>query len=474
MPKPDISFARHFGVHPMADTAAPNILEIKEADFAVEVEQSPLPVFVDFWAPWCGPCKALASLFDQLAEIYGDQIKFIKINTDDNREIAQRLNIRSIPCLLLFQNGQVVERVAGSRHKAYFGSLLDKYAQRPVSTAKKLVSAFCAFHGDAGLREKVAERVHAHIEAGRIVSHGSSGPISDADQQRYSLMGAAAETADVRRFEDTLGIPVPIGRLQEAVHSLLIRQVGEGDDRRFRLDPPHSAWPVDWWQSIPPGADLQSLSQHFIHWFLRDLVDDAKRYGLDLSDAACSILESVAQLHACTARGDVPAVEEWQAVRHALGTLLKSSRGSDEADRPPAFMVLECVEQLAWPADDLDDALTRAIGRMLFVATQMLPPDGYTPEQWAEEKRFGEETALRVQKAMAERNLSPSRDMTPEQMQSMQAELETLEEYKALATFTNRFEPIFAAHIEKVRLSFGEYLHAGLMRALSATVSSGP
>ena len=82
----------------MATPAAPSLIsDLHEADFAKEVEQSPIPVFIDFHATWCGPCKALAPLFDTLAQTYGDQVKFVKVDIDDNKELAQRLSLRRLP-----------------------------------------------------------------------------------------------------------------------------------------------------------------------------------------------------------------------------------------------------------------------------------------------------------------------------------------------------------------------------------------
>ena len=447
----------------MASAASP-VHDLNEIDFAAEVEQSSIPVFVDFHAVWCGPCKALAPTFDALAETYAGKVKFLKVDIDDNRELAQRLSIRGVPCLLLFQNGQVVERVVGGRHKAYLGGLLDKYVQPPAAAAvKKPAKSYRAFQGDAGLREKVAERVRAHIEAGRIVLHGGNGPASDAEQQRHSLMGAAAETADARGFEDALGIPAAVGRLQEAVHESLVRMIIEHEEMRFRLDPPHDVLPVQWWLAIPPGADLQSLPSHFIQWLLRDLVGGANRYGLDLSGAAGAALASLADLHARAARGDMPPPGDWQAVRTSLGALLKSLHDTDAEGS-----ALTAIEQLAWPADELEDALAGVVARIRSIAIHSITPDGYTPEQWAEQKQLATEIGARVQKAIQE--LFPhGSDPTPEMWESRREELEALEEMKAAKAFSERMEPVFEAHRAKAGLGFGMHLHAGLMQALSAT-----
>lgn len=461
-------------------TTHSSLVDVSEADFAAEVEQSPLPVFVDFWAQGCAPCIALTPVLEALAKDYGGQIKFVKAKLDDYTHAGKlRLGIRGVPYLMLFRDGQIVERVSGSRHKAYFSGLLDKYVQRPVAAAKPAAGAFRAFHGDAGLRGQVVERVRAHVEAGRIVAHGYSGPISDADQQRYSLMGAAAETADLRRFEDALGIPASVGRLQEVVHSLLLEPVGESGERGFR--PPRNTRPLDWWRAIPPGADLQGLPSRFIDWLLRDLVGHTDRYGIDLSVAERAALESVAQLHGRLAQGEVPAAEEWQSVRDAIAARLQSLPENLE-ERAVRFLraVLECAEELAWPADQLDDTPTKAVGQLLYVTSRATPPAGYTPERWAERDRLVIEASRRIQKAFLERyeaSAQPSAatpEQEKEQFRRINEEVSALEEIKAANALIEQVILVREAHLAKVSLSFGEHLHAGLMQALSATVSSNP
>lgn len=103
--------------------------DITDADFEEVVLKSPLPVLVDFWAPWCGPCRAVAPIVEELAREYQDKIRFVKINTDDNRVNATRLGIRGIPTLILFKDGQEAERILGYMPKSELKKRLDAVLQ---------------------------------------------------------------------------------------------------------------------------------------------------------------------------------------------------------------------------------------------------------------------------------------------------------------------------------------------------------
>jgi thioredoxin 1 len=108
--------------------AASNILTLTQQNFAQEVLQSPKPVLVDFWAEWCGPCKMLGPILDELAQEYEGRVRVGKVNIDEHQELAVQFGIRSIPTLLLFQNGQVVEQVVGLRSKRDLKTNLDRVA----------------------------------------------------------------------------------------------------------------------------------------------------------------------------------------------------------------------------------------------------------------------------------------------------------------------------------------------------------
>ncbi len=107
-----------------------NILHVQPGDWA-KLESSNRPVFVDFWAEWCAPCRMIAPTFEKLAETYGESVTFAKVNVDELPDLANKLAIRSIPTLVLMQGGEVRERVVGVRSQQDLIHLLDRYAAVP-------------------------------------------------------------------------------------------------------------------------------------------------------------------------------------------------------------------------------------------------------------------------------------------------------------------------------------------------------
>ncbi len=104
-----------------------NATPVTTANFDAEVLKSSTPVLVDFWAPWCGPCRAVAPTVDALAVEFAGRAKIMKLNTDEESDIAVKLGVGSIPTLMVFKNGEMVERVVGNRPKTELAALISKH-----------------------------------------------------------------------------------------------------------------------------------------------------------------------------------------------------------------------------------------------------------------------------------------------------------------------------------------------------------
>ena len=101
--------------------------QVTDSSFKQEVLDSDVPVLVDFWAPWCGPCRMVAPVVDEISEQFTGQIQVVKVNTDENPQVASQYGIRSIPTLMIFKDGQKVDMVVGAVPKTTLASTLEKY-----------------------------------------------------------------------------------------------------------------------------------------------------------------------------------------------------------------------------------------------------------------------------------------------------------------------------------------------------------
>lgn len=120
--------AAHVNPDPLnrANSETMSIVHINEANFESEVLKSPVPVLVDFWAEWCGPCKMIAPVLDQIALEYQDRLRIAKVDVDSNQSTAMRFGIRSIPTLMLFRNGVIEAQHVGMLSKSQLNKLLEE------------------------------------------------------------------------------------------------------------------------------------------------------------------------------------------------------------------------------------------------------------------------------------------------------------------------------------------------------------
>ncbi len=102
-----------------------NTIEFTDSNFEIEVENSTVPVLVDFWAEWCGPCRMVGPVVDEIAGEYAGKVKVGKVNVDHNPEVSVKYGIRSIPALMIFKNGEVVDTIIGAVPKTHIKKQLD-------------------------------------------------------------------------------------------------------------------------------------------------------------------------------------------------------------------------------------------------------------------------------------------------------------------------------------------------------------
>lgn len=108
------------------------IAQVTDASFAADVEQSDIPVLVDFWAEWCGPCRMMNPILDEFATANDGQVKVVKLNVDENPQASQRFKVLSIPTMLLFQNGEVVKQMVGAMSRQRLDEALAEWVKTPA------------------------------------------------------------------------------------------------------------------------------------------------------------------------------------------------------------------------------------------------------------------------------------------------------------------------------------------------------
>jgi thioredoxin len=291
------------------------ILDTSDATFDNDVLQSRLPVLLDFWAPWCGPCKALAPALERIATQHTGRLKVVKYNVDQNQGAYARFKIRGIPTLIAFRDGEEVARCTGGSPglvNTVLNSLLHDLAGLTSNQAG-------AYGGEAERKSRCLERVRQAIADGRLSAAGQ-----DADASEVHLPSLIAGGKNLGSGGDTLGLPPSL----EVLHDYFYERLpSDGSDSQFALN---------WLDAIPVGADLLKVPRDYLLWLLADPLHGILRHLPPQGLAAEWLLQLVA-LHQRESMADPVSTEEWKLL-HEHGEALVESMDGDLKEACTAAM----------------------------------------------------------------------------------------------------------------------------------------
>ncbi len=230
------------------------ITETTDATFDADVLQSDLSVLLDLWAPWCGPCLALAPMLERIATQYEGRVRVVKYNVDENKGSWERFNVRGIPTLLVFRDGAEVAR-STAISAPWLNSVLNA-AQRNLQPTQ--AAALRGFGGDAARKAQCLAVLGKAIDAGRLAK----------PEQNHSVMATDCDYVPSRHvttdpgadYSTVLGVPAALAVLHDRFFESL---PADGSDSRFALD---------WVEAIPVGADLTGVPDAYLQWLMHDPV----------------------------------------------------------------------------------------------------------------------------------------------------------------------------------------------------------
>lgn len=223
-----------------AETLTPLLFDVTAHDFDDRVAKAAVPVLVDFWAPWCGPCQHIAPILESLVERYQGRLQVAKVNVDEEGTLAAGFNVRSIPMLVLFHEGKVVEQIIGLQPEQELVKLIDKYvanAPNDIDTAVQDTSTPHDQQTALAMLENAleAEPDNAGILADIARTHAALGNIDSAQQALKALPGDAAQAPDIVILKQELALAAQAASLP-ATDALQAAVDQSPDNNQARFD----------------------------------------------------------------------------------------------------------------------------------------------------------------------------------------------------------------------------------------------
>jgi thioredoxin len=298
------------------------IVETTDATFENDVLQSPLPVLLDFWAPWCGPCKAIAPMLERIATQYEGRLRVVKYDVDQNKDSWKRFNIRGVPTLITYRAGEEFGRLTGgspSGVKLLLDTLL-------AGSEAQVDPGTNTFGNDPARKARCIARIEQAIADGRL---GGQQQERSCDNLPSTIASGQMPDGEVL---DALGLPVLI--------NALYNHLCEG----LSTNTSGTQFAADFLHSVPFGVDLSAVPRDYLLWILNDALGK-----LPVESEATPLLAELIELHRPHANSDVVTPARWETL---LACIEEKLSVTDEQKSP----ILAAIAPLARPVTSIPAA----------------------------------------------------------------------------------------------------------------------
>ncbi|AJK48601.1 thioredoxin [Burkholderia plantarii] len=293
-----------------------DLKSVTEASFEADVTLNGRPVLIDFWAEWCGPCKALAPTLEKVARNFEGRVDVVKINVDEQTSLRERFGVRGIPALVLMNGGQEAGRIVGNRTATQLASYLDAHLGTITQLAKPDVT-LSAFGGDAQMKADRIARLRDYLARMQATPEAPMWP-----GKVNGALAFVVDSSDPDECAFVLGMPTDV------LEAVAILSTYRGTHLNAAM------FVADWLESVPVGANLSALPGRLLNAILTSpIVSDT----LGGDAALLAIRDELAALHAAEADGAREADARWAAVAQAAA---EAAAQPAEGNRTRAAAVL--------------------------------------------------------------------------------------------------------------------------------------